>query len=215
MTHEDFRNWLRYHQSKFTGLREWIAKLPAAESERSPSRSEVMDAWFRTLRNHDLELAKQATDLLGDDDHPEPRGYDRHPLAVASICKRLRSRGRSSQCTARHSGPRRHPDGTETFVCPTCHDWGLVQIYHPSTVEAFREGQFDGSARGVKRYTAAARCTCNDEHHRDLAQYDPHKHVLAGASPFSDEGLEALASFCSIERRMADAEWTPSPLPIS
>ena len=59
-----------------------------------------MTSWFRTLKHCDIDDAKAATDLLGTDAEPEPKGWDRHPLAIAGICRGIRHETRTSGTTA-------------------------------------------------------------------------------------------------------------------
>lgn len=205
MTQSDFREWISYHSSKFTGLAAWLDKLPSL----GLSRDDVMASWFRTLSHCDLGSAKAATNLLGSDDHPEPRGWDRHPLAIASICRGKRKEDRERED---RRGPKYAADGTPICKCQICQDWGVVHIYHPKTVNAFRRQPDLGRDRVT---TAAARCSCNDTDHKDLLQYDAGQDLLAPVDYSTPEAIQRLREWCSIERRMADAEWTPSPLPIS
>lgn len=207
MTYDEFKNeWLPYHVAKFEGIVGWMRKLAGVISDGKigATRTDVMTSWHRTLARYSVEEAKTATDLMGGEEFPEPRGYYKHPLSIAHICKKLR--GGSGKPSKRQQGPRVMSDGTESFTCPVCRDWGLVTIYHPKTVNQCRQ------AREIARryvYTATARCSCNERHHKDLLQYDPKLDLIAPVDYATDEALTALIDWCSIERRMQDAEWNP------
>jgi hypothetical protein len=155
MTETEFYDWLRYHKAKFPGLIRWSDNLPDEATESDPSRDDVMTSWFRTLSHCSLDDAKAATDLLGTDAEPEPKGWDRHPLAIASICRGLRHESR----TSRYDRPqRRVVDGHDVYECPTCRDRGEIVVWHPLTMRAAFQGKIAEAASRGELYCVSVAC---------------------------------------------------------
>jgi len=155
MTEAEFYDWLRYHKAKFPGLIRWSDNLPDEATEASPSRDDVMTSWYRTLKHCDIADAKAATDLLGTDAEPEPKGWDRHPLAIAGICKSIRHEHR----TSRYDRPqRRVVDGHDVYACPTCRDRGEIVVWHPLTMRAAFQGKIAEAASRGELYRVSVSC---------------------------------------------------------
>lgn len=159
MTHSEFHTWLAYHRAKFTGLGRWFATVTAdhKRNDDAPSLDDVMTSWYRTLKPSSLEHAKEATDKLGDHD-TEPKGWDRHPMAIAGICRKLRGEGRGSSGEKK----RRYVDGEEVYECLQCKDYGYVGVWHPNAMRAARDGEPVHATiiRTMSTFEWSVRCTC-------------------------------------------------------
>src|SRR5574340_134248 len=130
MTQDEFYEWVEYHKSKFTGIAQWLHRLPTL----GLNRDDVMTSWYRTLSHCTLDDAKAATDKLGSDEEPEPKGWDRHPLAIAGICKQARR-----AAAPRHAPLTRIRDGHAEYTCHVCRDRGDIEVWHPKTMAAARD----------------------------------------------------------------------------
>ncbi len=174
MTYPEFREWLGYHRAKFPGLGKWLARISSEhnQDDRAPSVDDVIASWARSLNRAGLKEAKQATDLLGDEES-EPKGFDRHPMAVAGIARRLGGEGGSSR-------QRQFVDGAEVYRCRRCLDSGYVTIWTIRAMKAAREGL---PVRSASYFSCAARCDCETGRRRDrsLAIFDPEKMLLFGS----------------------------------
>ncbi len=150
MTQREFQEWLKYHRSGFTGLNNWLARLPEPgyEREGEPSRQDVLKRWFFALKDVVLGDAVDATDAMFNGNLPEPKGWDRHPAAIRLHALRNRDK--------RSYRPQR-VDGEETFDCPLCLDGGWVSVWHPKSMAAARQGRL-GEPNSC--YTIAVACQC-------------------------------------------------------
>ena len=151
MTQSEFRDWLAYHQAKFTGIAQWLHRMP----KLGLSRDDVMSSWYRTLSNCSITDAKAATDLLGTDAEPEPKGWDRHPLAIAGICRGMRHETR----TSKYDKPQpRTVDGQAVYRCPVCCDRGDIEVWHPRTMRVAFQGKIAEAASRGELYRVSVSC---------------------------------------------------------
>lgn len=203
MTQSEFCEWLEYHKSKFTGIAQWLHRMP----NLGLNRDDVMTSWYRTLSHCTLDAAKAATDLLGTDAEPEPKGWDRHPLAIASIC-------RSARRSAKPDAPRtRIRDGHAEYTCHICRDRGDIEVWHPKTMQAVRDGTIHEAARRGELYrvsVACASCSAPSPARRSEGRvvFDP-----ARMLPVPEEGrladhIDELEAFVA-ERYATVHTWTP------
>lgn len=197
MTTDEFQRWMTYHQSKFTGVIKWLASFPDdSDDEYTVTRSSIATSWFTMLRSLDLDQAKLATDLMGNPDHPEPKGFDRHPQAILGICHGIKRR-------KAHELPNLPPlpkvvDGHAVYVCPECRDTGAITVWHPETMRAARDGTLEECARVGKLYSVSVgcpRCECPGVARGGIV-FDP-KRMIKAPSLLSDrEALADLEQFC-------------------
>lgn len=200
MTEPEFRDWLDYHASGFTGLGKFLAGLPAVGTEGTPGRSDVLRRWRWCLRDTDLTDAKAASDLLFSGDEPEPKGFDRHPAAVREIARRLTKRKAAPVPTTRII------DGVETFACRDCYDAGLRIVWHPATMQAVKEG------RECVPYTCAVRCQCGaGSRYRWMREFNSAVDCEPDVTRLSDQ-LEDLRNWLAgtVTKRMEKAAWDPN-----
>lgn len=170
MTWDEFQEWLVYHASGFTGLHSWLSKMPenraVARSESEPTQHDVLQRWYRCLDDVDLKDAKRASDSLLSGDEAEPRGYDKHPAAVAAIARRLHG---SRPSGAREEGPR-FIHGEEVVTCLLCRDWGRFSVWHPESMKRV-------AAEGLNppHYVCAVSCTCpaGRRYRKRIRQFEP------------------------------------------
>jgi hypothetical protein len=194
MTTDDFQRWMTYHQSKFTGVMKWLASYPKdADDEYTVTRSSIATAWYTMLRPIDLEQAKLATDLMGNPDHPEPKGFDRHPQAILAICHVVKRR--------RAAEPQPTPkvvDGHTVYVCPECRDTGAITVWHPTTMAAAKDGALQECSRIGKLYTVSVGChlcQCWSVVRGGIV-FDPKRMIKAPLSLQDRDALAELERFC-------------------
>jgi hypothetical protein len=154
MTDHEFAEWFEYHSAAFTGIPEWLAKRPSPKP--------TLDRWCGVLRNVNLFDAKLATDrLFAQED--QPRGFDRHPAAVAAITRKNRE--------PEAFQPRRIIDGQESFRCLLCEDDGRLTCWHPEQIKHYRS---TGKLSERLPNTCSMSCTCAaGEQHHGYGKYNP------------------------------------------
>jgi len=195
MTQSEFRDWLAYHQAKFTGIAQWLHRMP----KLGLSRDDVMSSWYRTLSNCSITDAKAATDLLGTDAEPEPKGWDRHPLAIAGICRGIRHETR----TSKYDRPqRRIVDGHDAYECPVCRDRGEIVVWHPLTMRAAFQGKIaEAAARGelyrVSVSCAACQAWTPARRSEGGVTFDPQKMLPVPAEGRLADHVDELVAFVS------------------
>jgi hypothetical protein len=164
MNQKEFRDWYKQHRSCFPGIDRWFADM--LDSQRSISdadrakltQADVLLAWKGCLEDVDLIDACRATRILHRGEAKElPRSFDDHPRVIRDIARQMRRSGHSTE----PFGPKlkQIADGQyeDTFKCPTCRDWGLVEVWHPKAMDAMREGRY---GEAFTRYTWTTRCNC-------------------------------------------------------
>lgn len=210
MTYEEFRDWLSYHAAKFPGLLRWLAGFPQEATDQAPSQSDVMAAWYRSLKKCDATSAKEATDQLGSDEYPEPRGWERHPIVVANICRGDRRQQARTE-------PRLRPiprvvDGHSVYRCQVCRDTGAITVWHPRTMQASRDGTLRREAGIGRLYTCSVACAACDTpsvcRREDGLVFDPVRMLRAPSLLNGDEALAELEDFVACREETKHA-WTP------
>lgn len=157
MTGDEFDEWYRYHVARFVGISSWMAKLPTIPTDSHPvNRSDVFDAWYGTLRYHDLDDAKAASDQLAASDD-QPRSFDRHPAAVAAIARHRKSERQRRERSADFA--RRQSTGDESYRCLVCRDEGDLLCWHPVCMAVIQENHSEIPDKFVP-YRTVVRCTC-------------------------------------------------------
>ena len=163
MTDDQFDLWFAKHANCFTGINNWLAKLPD-ESEVGPSKRGVLAEWQRTLRRVEYEDAVAATEALHDGSEEDPRSFDKHPGAVARIASKLHK-----------SAPSRPPlriGEEETFACLLCRDYGVITCWHPDAMHA--ADPRNDRVLEMPLYSCAVACTCAaGDRWKDLVRFDP------------------------------------------
>lgn len=173
MKYAQFEQWLKYHIASFPGMTGFLSKLKGADDpnrgEWEPTREDVIGAFYRALRDTELDDAKRATDRMKAGDEEEPRGFDRHPTEIAKIAARHR---RSTENRPVYI------DGQRTVGCKHCGDTGSVMVWSWKAARAARNGEpipIDRSG------TVTLRCPCEaGEHYRNsegFGVFDPEKHM--------------------------------------
>lgn len=155
MTHDDFRDWLKHHLSRFTGVGSWLASFPTEPSGVKATQAEVRTAWFDCLRKTDLVDAKAATDLLfsGDEKFPDGIGFDAHPQTVRRVAIRCARFRKPLTSTVKNHWR------DETYKCILCWDTGVVRVWHPETVRHARADR-EGWLQTGSVYDCIVACTC-------------------------------------------------------
>jgi|SRR5579863_9647343 len=164
MNHADFKTWLRYHATAFTGITGWLARFPqTARSETEPTQADILASWERTLKFTELGDATKATDLLasGDEHFSERTGYDHHPRDVRRVAMGFSGDRHRVKNTSRL---KRMIDGEETYACPKCFDVGAILCVHPKSLRAAGRGKLyhekNNPEGTVPYYTCARACEC-------------------------------------------------------
>jgi hypothetical protein len=161
MTDREFTEWYAHHRASFPGIDRWLTKLDKDAQHDDDMRSaDVLRRWRACLRDVDQADAKAATDAMMRGDLDEPRSWDSHPKAIrrAAIGRRA-----DRKIAAHGGGPTKYrtDENGETvavYHCPECLDDGLILVWHPTSMEAMREGTF-GRPRTV--YQCGVRCPCD------------------------------------------------------
>lgn len=147
MTGDEFKDWIDYHGKLVSGFRKWYAGQDV----------ETVKVWIEGLASVTLQSAKQASkDMLSGE--IESPAFGRH---LAVIRRRAAAIERQAVLAERQStgldNRRESIDGQEVFRCPDCKDSGLVEIYHPVTVDLALRGKFDS---GDMIRSCACACSC-------------------------------------------------------
>lgn len=207
MLRSEFGEWLKYHTAAFTSVGSWLGKMPEEGTESTPSRADVVERWFAALRSIDLVDAKAATDELFAGREAEPRGFDRHPAAVAAIAVQLRRR----RAPRRDPEPRRI-DGQAAYRCLLCRDTGVVDCWAPESMRAaHRAVKGDAEWTGDTIYAVAVACSCDagDRFARNSEpRYDAKRWLKIEGSIGESEEQQRLLNFMSDYGTHA-YEWTP------
>jgi len=155
MTHDEFFQWLKTHRSGFTGLNIWLNRLPdpGEENDGEPNRRDVLQQWYRALRDVELTHANSASEAMFAGTLPEPKGYDRHPAAIRAYALGLHDQACRSRGS--YAAPRR-VEGHDAYRCLHCEDDGWRRCWHPATVRKIIEtGEFTPPL-----YACVAACGC-------------------------------------------------------
>lgn len=202
MTTDQFREWLNQHKACYPGLIDWIAKLPAERTDASPSRSDVMNSWYRTLRDVPFADAVTATHLLGTDEFAEPKGYGNHPKAIWSICNEAKKK-KQREIPSTKPLPKTvvGPDGLRHTVynCLRCQDTGIIEAWHPATMRAVREFDWAETVKAGKLYRVCVKCDKCDACAAAMAgsvAFDEKKMLRAPMNLRDPEALAELEAFC-------------------
>ena len=156
MTKFEFLDWFAYHCSRFTGMQPWL--------DKQPNEIEVMRAAYGVLRNVSLDAAKAASDQMhGGDPDTLPKGYDRHPAAIAAIARRNRPASRPT-----------YHDGQQTVSCRDCGDYGFVHCWHPASLKKLAAGETAnlGGACVVPCHCAAGDGRVLSENRQKVSRFD-------------------------------------------
>lgn len=202
MTTDEFREWLNQHKAAYPGLIDWIAKLPAERTDASPSRSDVMNSWYRTLRDIPFADAVTATHLLGTDEHAEPKGYGNHPKAIYAICRGAKKRRqRAIPSTSPLPKTVVGPDGRRhtVYKCGVCQDSGIIEVWHPATMRAVREFDWEETKKEGKLYKLCVKCSDCDTWAAGMENsvaFDAKRMLRAPISLADPAGLAELEAFC-------------------
>ncbi len=148
MDNPQFAEFVKHFCACYSDQAKWLT------TEQSAAKT--LSAWRMVLGKLDLDEARQAvTELLGAE--VQPKALSHFPSAI----KRLARQKKSETTTRFHFGPTLRKDQSggyvDSFRCPVCRDWGIVQIWHPKAVVAMRDGRFGQSQTN---YRAIARCSC-------------------------------------------------------
>jgi hypothetical protein len=152
MNEPEFQLWVEHHTAAFLGFGAKVAALPDVPRDGTPSRRQVLQSWYRTLRDVSLTDAKAATDKMAAMPEADlPKGFDRHPAKILQIV-----RGAVKSSGWRPYKPR-CVDGQETYRCLACRDTGIVSVWSERSLAAACDGTL-GQHFTVS--TIAVRCTC-------------------------------------------------------
>ena len=218
MTKDEFHEWRRYHCSKFPGLVKWLASFDKPKAgdggEEVATRPEVLQSWFRSLSSISLDAAKHATDLMGSAAYPEPRGYERHPIAVAQIARDEGGTQRKRGNVSSQRGPEFIPLGKgrceERFKCGLCRDYGMVEVWSAAAMRAVMDRTIASLPVPHRRNTV--KCTCEASHGIGIdVRYDERLMLPTTLGVEKPEAIEQLTEHVDavLSRRMTSAEWTP------
>lgn len=197
MTSEEFKTWFRAHRAAFTGIGAWFDRMPSTPTETTPSRAEVFQAWFDTLRGVRLEDALAATRSLANGESEEPKSFDAHPRIVRRLASDRNYAERQRSSAHRTIG------GEETFRCLLCRDKGRVLVAHPESVKLLAGGAVIGGPRTKYRAIVACSCAAGESHHdatgrkkpgKGLVRLDDSHHVIDVADRRQDQDA-ALMEF--------------------
>ncbi|MFA7177769.1 MAG: hypothetical protein WC114_11010 [Smithellaceae bacterium] len=210
MTKAEFETWLAYHRAAFTGLSQWIAKLPDPGSRRAsdgePHRLAVLAAWYAAMRDCDPADARVATDRMAGGLIEEPKGWDRHKTSIAQEARRLASERNRHQSAGAWRKPR-FAGGEPTYRCLECHDSGIIPIWHPDSVTAACMTLDGDEANGLGQpftiYEAAARCPCGaGSQYRHLPHYDAGVFCRLEVDAPSWQRVDALLAWTEQHRKI-------------
>ena len=154
MDQDEFREWLRHHQSCFVGIGRWLSGFPEAGGE--VNRPDVLRRWFYVLKDVELDDATAASDAMLSGDLPEPRSFDRHVTAIRGKALR-RQNERQRQFRPRPV------DGQQTVKCKFCMDDGWVAVWHPLSVAAATDGTL-GQLGTLSTMVVVCRCPAGRKH---------------------------------------------------
>lgn len=198
MMRAEFDTWLEYHFARFPADYESLTKFPEVSAKPAqPTQSRVLDAWYSALKEVDLRLAKEATDLLAKGSEEPAKKFGETARRVAQVAFKIYG---TRQAVAKS----KIVDGQEVFTCKVgCRDSGLLTIWHPKALMFFLEfftpaepprredGVIDWQCwfadvrwRQARREgvyeSAAVKCSCPAGVRKSLEApvYDPQKHVL-------------------------------------
>lgn len=165
MTNVEFVGWLKDHTTRYPGLKRWLEDVGAEATTAE---------WLRILRDVPIDEANKASQELVEKPD-QPRSYERHPVIVKAIAKRMLEQRHAVQTTARFGGDQ------ETYACPDCQDRGIVSIF--VGLSEFRS-QFVsryGEERGP-RLTISVPCSCSlgmTRHGNATMRFNPQRHIKA------------------------------------
>lgn len=155
--------------SYFPELEKWL--------ERAGNPTKYMEEAETELAKIPQSAVEKACKTLMREEVPR---VSRLPFEVARVARKIASRIEATKWQS-------IADGQETQRCRLCRDTGYVDILHPDTVaETLRTGKPPPFP-----YDAVALCTCpkgvaikeanlraDRQHRRNIATYDPKRHVL-------------------------------------
>ncbi len=150
MTRDEFDNWLDgVHAGCFPGVAGWLRKMDASE------RAAVLAEWFNVLRFHPLPECEQASRELWNQES-EPKGFGKHPIIISRMLrKKKHEREHAAAKKERWQPP---VDGEPTYKCLECRDEGIVQCFHPKTVDELKRA-LDGDH--IMPCTVGRACGCD------------------------------------------------------
>jgi len=205
---EFINEWFPYHTAKYVGVINWLNKVPKEPTQGVATRRQVLESWHRRIRNCSVEDAKNATDLLGTDGHPEPYGFDRHPEAIVAICLGEKRHAR----TAQQDTPRtRIRDGHSEYTCDVCHDTGDITVWHPKTMQAARDGELRHKAERGELYrmsVACAACDAFSPARYSEVQFDATRMLPTPHPEPLRTGIDELEEFVAARTQQRQT-WTP------
>jgi len=211
MDWDEFINeWFPYHSAKYVGVITWLNKVPKDQQPGIASRKQVLESWHRRVKNCSVDDAKEATDLLGTEGHPEPYGFDRHPEAIVAICL---DKKRVERITNQSAPLTRIRGGHSEYTCSVCRDRGDVVVWHPKTMQAARDGTLRRKAERGELYrvsVACANCQAPSPARHSSADrivFDPQRMLLASHIEPLREGLDELEEFVAARMEQRQ-QWT-------
>ena len=123
MNHDQFLQWLKYHQVAMPGFEAYLEHLPDKEA--------TLDVWCDVMADVPLEDAKQASRMVASGEIPRPFPGDTVAV-VRRAAKDLMANQTQAGIPSDLDGPR--------GLCKLCRNTGLVTVWHPLTVRAVRTG---------------------------------------------------------------------------
>ena len=154
MTWDEFDGtWLPGHIARFTGIRDWLAKV--TRGSEAPSYEAILRGWYRVLQDVDLAAAVRASEAMHRGEIEEPKGFDRHPKEIRSAAGISSRSSKAPWLDVRHDAA-----GNQTFACLLCQDWGWVECWHPATVAAIARDGLPKDRLLQPIYACVFRCTC-------------------------------------------------------
>jgi len=137
MTKKEFLKWWELHVALFPGLQTWIDR-----SVPDTRRDKFFAGWQRALSRAEPDDADTASDLLFSGEENLPRAYEKHPMAVAVIARRLRADRERKRSQARQQSL------GDTVACLQCRDHGHISCWHPISC-TFADPQRRGPAAPI------------------------------------------------------------------
>ncbi|NOX54232.1 MAG: hypothetical protein GXP27_07270 [Planctomycetes bacterium] len=185
ITSQDWNDWISYHNSLFTGFRDW------AENE---DRSEALVVWYQKLGQFELDVLKQASVELATR-LDRPRGFSSHLAALLDTCRAIVAR---RQAEVAQGAPHR---------CGLCDDTGRLLV-------RMRDGSPFLTPAGHKTPTAYVACKCSrGDRYRGVRKCEctTGQHGWHGYPEFNEVTMEIVRGHAS--QRYSELYDRPAPQP--